>query len=109
MATIIGRKGEQGTKYVIIYKHLHKEELYNDPETKESYYPHGKTTVEFKEVDGFEAMQDEVEVIGEMNADNPPYDEYHVVLVYNKDTQVVVPKHWWYRDNDVADIRDDED
>lgn len=86
--------------YVIIYKATHKQDVYEeDPDSEygnEIHYLKGKTLVGIKEVDGLEAMQKECEEIGEANADNPPYDEYAVVLVYEKNSKEVVPEQYRY-------------
>jgi hypothetical protein len=86
--------------YVIIYKATHKQGVYEeDPDSEygnEIHYLKGKTLVEIKEVGGLEAMQKECEGIGEANADNPPYDEYEVILVYEKMSKEVVPEQYWY-------------
>lgn len=99
--------------YVIIYKSTHKHDVYyEDPNSdygNEQHYLEGKTSVNTKEVVGFSAMQKECEEIGEANADNPPYDEYHVVCVYEKDTKEDVPKSYWYPDHDVADAEGGSD
>jgi len=94
--------------YVIVYKHTHKVDRYEeDPDSeygREYHYLDGDTKVETKEVLGFEAMQKECQEIGEANADNPPYDEYHIVVVYEKESHNNVPEHYWVREESVEDL-----
>lgn len=86
--------------FVMVWKETHKQDCYDeDPDSEygvECHSLRGKTTVHTKEVIGLDALRREVNDLGEANADNPPYDEYHLIVVYEKETKELVPEHWLY-------------
>lgn len=79
--------------YVIVYKHKHSEDrYYEDDYGHEYHYLEGKSTFCTIDVKGIENVRKNIEEIGESNADNPPYDEYHFILVYDKDSKEIIPE-----------------
>ena len=93
------------TKFIILYTHTHKDDDYYVDDSSGYDVEHhtltsGKKTLNQKEVVGIRAVWKEIEEIGSCNADNPPYDSYDVVIVYDAETKEVLPKHYWYDDRD---------
>ena len=91
---------EQKT-YVIIVKETHKKDVYEeDPDSDyghEWHFLEGTVKIDFVEAVGIDAMRKKVEEIAEANADNPPYDEYDVMTVFEKDSKMILPKCYVYQ------------
>ena len=86
-------------KIRIIYKHTHStDEYYEDDYGHEHHTLRGVTTLEMEDVfckDGaLQLMREKLKEIGESNADNPPYDEYQVLVTYDVLTKEILPAHW---------------
>lgn len=80
--------------YTIIVKETHKKDCYDEDDNgNETHYLDGETIISFREIKGIQNLKTEVERIGDANADNPPYDEYEVLAVYETFTKRLVSEY----------------
>ena len=75
--------------FIIVYRATEQKEVYSEDDNgNEQVYLYGTTKILTRETT---TPQKDFEDIGELNANNPPYDIFEVIAVFNKDTREEIP------------------
>jgi len=94
------------TKYRIIVRKFEGKDSYDEDDNgNETHSIEGVPKIDFVDC-GPENLQKKAKEILEANADNPPYDYYHIIAVYDIDTMEIIPTNYWNRE--VAEDMDGE-
>lgn len=82
-------------KVMVLIKEITRKDRYDEDDFgREHHFLESETKISLSECKGMEEAKELVKHMGEANADDPPYEEYHFIIAWFKKSKKVVPKEW---------------